>query len=113
MIGSNAKANAANAVLLRIGGLMSAGRDVGNEERAIRQFHRFAVTVGVVHEEPMIFGGSNPGLAAVGAEDDALSTGPIRTVQTHQCAITQHGEAWRKHSHAERHRLRPRFPFVL
>ena len=114
MIGPDAQADAADRVALRILGAMSAAVEVGDEERIIWQFHRFAVAVGVVHEKAVILPGRNPRVAAVGAEDhpQAAVAGRVGTMQTDKCAVAQYVKTGRKHAETESHGRRPSMAII-
>src|SRR5438876_2886056 len=107
---SDSQADGTYGVLRRVGGSMPSGGDITDEQRAVWQFHRFAVAITVVHQETMIFAGSDPGLASAAVKDDAqaMIAGRIRAVETNQRAIAQNVETRRKHSHAERRGRSPR-----
>ena len=86
VVGADADAEAAQRHALGVLGGMSAGALVNDEQRAVGQLHRLAVSVAMVHEKAVVFRRRNPRMSAVGAEDQPQSTvaGCITTMQAHQ-----------------------------
>ena len=96
-------------------GVVTAGALISDEQRAFGQFHRFAISVAIVHQKAVVLRRCNPGVATIRAENQpqAAVARCIGTMQADECAIAQHVQARRIHPHPEGHRRSPRAALIV